>query len=298
LRSAIAIRVVECSETARRWSRARAEWDTSAEQTTSTRREIIMRKSLGILSLFLIIACSAPVASAQRADVDDVPALLDVSGRGVVEVEPDQAKVEITVIADGDDSSAAMRSNSRIMAVILEAVHEIGIEEKEYETGTLAVSPRFSTPPKDRPDDWVQEVIGSWAVNSIVVKTGRLELAPRIIQAASDAGATEIELSYGLAEGRPHFDEALRLAMHDATRKARLLADAASVRLERLVYIGGGDTPWTYAMYDYAGGGGGANIFNDSYRFKDPDPPAAPGKIEVEATVDLQYEISDLRASE
>jgi len=100
----------------------------------------------------------------------------------------------------------------------------------------------------------------------------------RVLDAAVSAGSNTIqEVSFDLKDAQPQQDLALTLAIEDASRKAEVAAEAASVNLGRVLEISEG--------YGYVAAKSQSAVF-------DMATPIQPGQMEITASVTMTYEIS------
>ena len=227
------------------------------------------------------------VASAIDSDEVIVPSLT-VRGSAILEKPADQLRIRIGVVTEDDEATTALRENSQQMNDVIKALKKEGLTEDEYQTSQIRIQPLYSRRPRQAGVEWKPVIIGYQVSNSINVKTKQLKLAGKLIQAANEAGANSIDsISFGLADHRKHRAEAIRTATANALADARTLADAANLRLVRVITINldQAAAPRPLAM--------SMNRGMEMAMASTAPPPVNPGDVNVNASVTVVYEIAE-----
>ncbi len=215
--------------------------------------------------------------------MEDVPKLT-VRGKAELEKPADQVRLRIGVITDDVDAGRALRDNTDQMNEVVKAITKAGVEKDEYETGQFRIRPQYTHRPRGAAGDWKPEIIGYEVVNSVTIRTKRLELTGTIIEVGNRAGANTVEIeAFEIADERIRRSEAIREATRHAIEDARDLADAAGVELVRILAINLDNTPVSVMQLS---GGVRARAMADA-----GPPPIAPGDVTVRAGVTIVYEI-------
>jgi uncharacterized protein YggE len=177
------------------------------------------------------------------------------------------------------EAAEAMRRNSEAMTAVLAAVAAAGVAERDVQTSSLSLSPRWEPP---RPNETAPRVSGFVASNMVTVAVRDLGALGGVLDAVLDEGANTLHgLSFGVADDAELKDAARRAAVADATRKARVLAEAAGVTLGPVAEI-------------VEGGGFGGPIANARMEMAmDGAPPVAPGELSLQATVTMTWTIGE-----
>ncbi len=206
-------------------------------------------------------------------------ATMTVSGVGEVAAAPDMATISLGVTTEGMEAADAMRRNSEAMTAVLAAVAAAGVAERDVQTSALSLSPRWEPP---RPNETAPRVSGFVASNMVTVAVRDLGALGGVLDAVLDEGANTLHgLSFGVADDAELKDAARRAAVADATRKARVLAEAAGVTLGPVAEI-------------VEGGGFGGPIANARMEMAmDGAPPVAPGELSLQATVTMTWTIGE-----
>ena len=191
---------------------------------------------------------------------------ITVTGTGTVQSVPDQAQFSLGVQTDGPTAREALAANSERMRRVLAALFAAGVAKGDVETQDVSVS-------KSYPGN------GYSADNSVSVTIRRLAKAGSILDLASNAGANDV---YGPTLARSDQDrlqaKALQEAVANARVKARVLAEAAGVRLGSVTAISeGGSEPMP--------------VYEAALAQRSPSAPIEPGKQQTSATVTVTFAI-------
>lgn len=247
---------------------------------------MIARRALAILLALGVTTGVLCADDAPGPKLEDVPKLT-VRGEAELERAADQVHINIGVVTQADGAGDALRENSEKMRLVIDALTKAGIVEDEYETGRFRVRPLYSRRPRQPAEDWQPQIIGYEVVNSIAITTMRLDLAGDLIGAANDAGANTIDIAgFDLSDPRVHRAEAIREATSHALEDAAILAEAAHLKLVRIVSINLDHASARAAMESAMAGR--ARLMADG----NASPPVAPGKVTVRASVTVVYEIA------
>ena len=148
---------------------------------------------------------------------------ITVTGLGTVTSVPNEAEFSLAVQTKAATAREALAGNSEQMRHVLAALRSVGVEKRDVKTQDVSVSRSYSG--SGQPD-------GYSARNSVSVKIHGLSRAGKVLDAASNAGADEVEgPSLSRSDQNALQAKALRRAVADAARKARVLAGAAGVSL-------------------------------------------------------------------
>lgn len=220
----------------------------------------------------------APVPAAAQDETG--PATLTVSGQGAVQAAPDIATIRVGVETEGETAAEALAANSAAAERMIETLKAAGIEARDIQTGQLSVSPRHADMQRTRPGE-PPEVVGYRVVNEVAVTVRDLEALGGVLDRVVSAGANRIHgIGFGLDDDTEKADEARRRAVDDARRRADVLAEAAGVRLDRILRI--------------SEGGGGVQPMQGMamMRAEAMDVPVERGEVEVGAQVTIVWEIA------
>ncbi|PWL17052.1 hypothetical protein DKP76_13540 [Falsochrobactrum shanghaiense] len=184
----------------------------------------------------LMIAFALP-AIAQETQPMKQPALIAVTGEGKMTASPDMAILNLTVLREAKTAREAMTANNEAMSKVLEAMKSNGLEDRDLQTGSIDIQPRYVYP--DDKNGLKEPSITSYTVsNSIVVRVRDLSKLGAILDESVTLGVNQGGgLSFVNDNPSATINEARKRAVADAVAKAKTLADAAGVGLGRVIEI-------------------------------------------------------------
>ena len=111
-------------------------------------------------------------------------------------------------------------SNARAASSVINSIAALGIERKNISTGNYSFNPVYR-----HLENGKRILEGYEATNSVTIIVDNLNLVGKVIDAALNHGANQVNsLNFGLRNKTAYQDEALRLAVLDAKRKAEIVA--------------------------------------------------------------------------
>ena len=173
-----------------------------------------MKKFL-LAALMVLMICSTAFA-------EENPPTISVSGEGMVEAQPDRATITVGVLTRAKNPSEVQALNAKSASSVINSIVALGIERKNISTGNYNFNPNYR-----HTDNGKAILDGYEASNSVTIIVDDLNLVGKIIDAALNHGANQVNsLNFGLRNKTAYQDEALRLAVLDARRKAEIAASA------------------------------------------------------------------------
>jgi uncharacterized protein len=167
---------------------------------------------------------------------------LDLVVEGEVTRTPDIATISAGVVTQAASASAAMAENAQRMAAAVAALKRAGIADRDLQTASINLSPQYRYAEARPP-----ELTGYQASNQISVRFRDIKRAGAILDALVAVGANQISgPSFGVDKPETAMDEARIVAMAKARQRAELYAQAAGLRVKRILSIsesGGGYAP-------------------------------------------------------
>ena len=239
-----------------------------------------MKKTVHILTLvcaLFLMSCSAAFAAPQQ---ETPRPTLSVDGQGTGTAAPDMATVTIGVTTQCKDAAKAQNDNAWVSNQIQAAVRGLGIAEKDIQTRNYSFYPNYSTD-KDRRN----EVTGYTVNNSVIVVVRDIKLTGKVIDAALNNGANEINsLDFSASDTKAVRKVALLNAVQDARDKADIIAKGLG---KRIVGIQNVSESTGYIETRRFGG----NMLMAVA--KDAATPIAPGSLSLTANVHIDFILSD-----
>lgn len=156
---------------------------------------------------------------------------LAVTGTGRVQVTPDEAVVHMAVVTDAATAAEAVQRNAGQTKAVIDAVSEQ--PNHGVATRGLSVSPIMSYDPTSGEG----KIVGFRATNGVEVTT-KIDYVGQIYDAGIAAGANQSSgITFRVRDEGPHREEALRLAVEEAFKEARVVSVAANLELKAVESI-------------------------------------------------------------
>ena len=210
------------------------------------------------------------------------PGVIHVSASATVDTVPDKVSVMAGVQTNGKTAQEAMVRNSELMRNVFATLTAMGIPERDISTAYLNLSPRYNY---EKRENGQPQLIGYQASNQITISSRDLNATGAMIDGLIKAGINNINnVQFSVSDPERAQSEARMQAVAKAQMKARTMAQAANVRLGRLLSLSEGSNPGPV----YRAVRMGAQL-----EAMDATPPLAPGQREIGATVSMTYEIID-----
>lgn len=232
-------------------------------------------KVFSLTFLILMLFCSATFAEELR------PPIISVGGEGIIEATPDRATISVGVVTRDKNPSAVQAANAKAATSVINSIVALGIERKNISTGNYNFNPTY------RHDNGRSEIDGYEATNSVIIVVDDLKLVGKIIDAALSHGANRVDsLNFGLRNKTAYQDEALKLAILDAKRKAEVAANVLGKRIVGVYSVSinhsSVDAPRSYKMARN-------KAMDEAAEF---ETPIESGTLQCSASVHVEFEIS------
>ncbi len=236
-----------------------------------------------IISVFLVaLFCSTVIDI--RDKIQKSENTITVSDTGTIYTKPDLALATASVVTEKKTVAEAMQENTRKMNAVIDAVKELGVEDKDLKTTSFNIYPRY---------EWYEAtelypsgrrvLVGYEITQSLQIKIRDMEKIGTIIGAATDAGANEVsDLQFTVDKEDALKAQARAEAINKAKAKAEELAKQLGIRLVKISnFSESGTMPYFYSAKEAApsGIGGGET------------PQIETGENKIEVTVSITYEI-------
>lgn len=232
-----------------------------------------------------LLCAAALIAGLVPAFAQEVPTaprrpVLTVTGEGVARAVPDMASVSTGVVNEAKTAREALDANTQAVAAMVAAIKETGVESRDIATSGFSVQPRYAPPKKDSPD--APQINGYEVRNTVTVRVRDLARLGDLLDKVVTNGANQIGgIAFDIAEPAKLEEAARVAAVKDARAQAQALADAAGLRLVRVLAITSNGTsmpPMPRMMAAPA-------------MMKAEAVPVEAGESEIRASVNVIYEI-------
>lgn len=248
---------------------------------------ILAGASIGMMSLLIPKLTAEATEPEREHEVVEHPALITTSASAEIKVRPDSMHTDLGVRVEAKTLSEARNDLASRMRRLTKAIADVNVKGLSVRTSQLDISPIETEAKEGRPS----RIVGYRAESSLRLRLEGVALeelgdvSARIIDAGVRAGANRVEgVSFYLANPEPEQARALKLAVKKAEAQARVMAEAAGVRLGTVQSLDGspGHREYAYRKMLMAAsfeGGGGAPT------------PIEPGEITISAEVSVKYHI-------
>jgi uncharacterized protein len=168
-----------------------------------------------------------------------MPRKISINGHGEISVVPNLASVSIGVTSNGKTANEALAQNTKAMQQVFAALKTAGIADTDIQTSNFSVNPRLIYPQdgSNKPP-----VVDGYDVNNqVTVIVRKLDMLGGLLDQMVSAGSNQINgVSFSVDNADKILDSARTQAVADARRKAEIYAQAAGVKLGRIISISEG----------------------------------------------------------
>lgn len=242
----------------------------------------MIKRSIPILLASLLLI--ATLGFAQSTPISDRN-LIITDGTAEVYGQNDSARISIAVVTEGDLLDLVGSENDVKTKTVLETVKRLGIENLKLKTSGYRVTPQKDY--KARPP----KIKGYEVFNSIEVALEGLapeqlsKQVTKIVGKALGSGANNIQYVQFYIKNRESLEnEALKQAVQQAIQRAKTMAEAAGVKLRRIVSLSTQPfqvPPMPHLLQDVAMKSAAAEAA----------PPMEIGESRIRVQVSIVYEI-------
>lgn len=185
----------------------------------------------------LVALAAAPHALAQTpALAQPIPAdgtVLDINAEGSSTRVPDLALIQAGVVTSAATAGEAMQQNAARMAAVLAALRKAGIADRDLQTSSVNLAPQYRYQENKPP-----VITGYQASNQLTVRFRDIAKSGTILDALVAQGANNISgPNLTVADEQGALDEARRDAIAKARARATLYAQAAGLKVDRILMI-------------------------------------------------------------
>jgi uncharacterized protein YggE len=220
-------------------------------------------------------------ASAQTLPAQERIPTLALSGEGDAEAQPELAILQVGVAVTAKIAKDALAENSRLLAAALNAAKESGIEPRDLQTSGLSLRPDIM-----RAEKWPhREVIGYQVNNLVTVRVRDLSKLGALIDRLVVLGVNDIRsIQFSVASPALLIEQARAAAIKDAVDKAQKYAEAANLKIVRVLTIteGGVEQPGRLQ----------APFVARAASAPRPDVPVEAGELVYRAHVNATFEVA------
>ncbi len=190
-----------------------------------------VRRTMSFLLAPLVLALSLITGAPDMADAHetDHAGTIVISASGSVVAVPDMAMISTGVVSEAETARDALDDNTRAMVEIIRSLRDAGIKGRDIQTTNFSVQPRYGRRTRDGKPP---EIDGYRVVNSVRIRVRNIKRLGDILDVVVSDGSNQIgNIQFDVSNAEELRDEARANAVEEATRKARIYAEAAGVAL-------------------------------------------------------------------
>jgi uncharacterized protein YggE len=208
---------------------------------------------------------------------EPVPATISVTGEGLVTAVPDMVTVTVGVVSQAQHAAAALAANNSAMKRLNDVLDDFDVAERDRRTSHFNISPRYDR----RSNDGRAPEISSYEVNNqVTIRYSDIESVGKLLDAVVGSGGNRINgLVFGNEDDAGLRDEARKLAVADARRKASLYAEAAGGKAGKVLSISEAGAPQPRPM------------MRGTMMAEAASVPISAGENEFRASVNVVFEL-------
>jgi uncharacterized protein YggE len=217
------------------------------------------------------------------------PHTLSTDGRGSVTLSPDEVQITVGEQTQAATAQSASDANAKVINAIISQLNSIGVANSSISTSSFSIFPLYNYSKAGS-----QTVYAYQAQHSlqVTVQSTNLNLlgskVSQVIDSAVGAGANQVSQVYFTLSDplmKQTDNQALQLAIQDASSRAQLMASALNIKLSGVDSVSSttlSSPVGKYLSTPQAGAGAGGGAVSTS---------VIPGNFTVTASVQVSYEI-------
>ncbi len=210
---------------------------------------------------------------------------LSIQGVGSVSLPPDEVQIMLGELTQASTAQAASEANAKVIAAVISQLNSIGVTNSSISTSSFYITPMYDYKAGN------QTIVGYQAVHMLQITLQSSDLnslgskAGQVIDVSVGAGANQLtQLYFTLSDQlmKQTGNQALQLAIQDASSRAQLMAAALNIKLLGVdsVSTSAGPSPLRqYVSIPQASAGGIVST------------GVLPGNFTVTASVQIVYDI-------
>lgn len=152
--------------------------------------------------------------------------LIKVSGEGEMAIQPDSASVNLGIITESKQLITAQQQNSLEVTKVINSLISLGISKNNLQTFDYRIE-------SDYDYDQGKQIFRGYKISHILqVKIEDLSLVGKIVDTAVQNGVNYVSnVQFTVKNKASFYQQALVLAVNNATEKAKTIADTLNVTL-------------------------------------------------------------------
>ena len=197
-----------------------------------------------ILAAALLLATALTPAALAAHEHERKEPVIVVSGEGDAAVAPDLAVVTLSVAETRKTAREALDVANGAMGAVIDALKKEGIAARDLRTSGLSIQAQYSYPENDDGTPKPPVLTGYMVSNTLTVRIRDISKVGAIIDRAVTLGVNQGgDIRFTNEDPAKTVTAARTEAVKDAIDKARTLAEAAGVKLGRILEISEAGNP-------------------------------------------------------
>lgn len=153
--------------------------------------------------------------------------ILKVSGKGMVEAEPDIVLISVGVITKDKNPESAQNLNEVLSKKLINSLLQLGIAKEDIKTSSYTIYPQY---------DYIEgkQIFIDYNVTHILeIKVKDISMAGEVINTAVNNGANQVNrVEFTLEDSKYYYNRALKLAVKEAASKAQSITAVMKVNFD------------------------------------------------------------------
>ena len=188
------------------------------------------RIDLGLFLLSMLL-----MAAPADAGRNEFNRTLSVVGQGKATTPPDTAVISTGVVSESVTAQEALSANTEAVKKIMDTLHTYKIAAKDIQTSSFTVSPEYKRDERGRRQT---DIVGYSVRNQLRVKVRNLAVLGEVLDAVIRSGSNQVSgVDFGIDDPTDVLNLARKRAIADARNRAELYAQAAGVRIGKVLMI-------------------------------------------------------------
>lgn len=228
---------------------------------------------------FALIALLTGLPLSTRAAEPATPPSVEVTGLGEVKIEPDQVILRLGLETFGPKLKDVQNEIVQRTQALVNALKEKGVKNGDIQTEMVQIDPQYSF------DQAKRKFIEYTARKNFTVTLENVESYGGVLEKALESGVDHVDgLEFKSSKIKALKDEARKLAVQDARRKAAQMAGTLGQNAGKAIHIRENDVEGPRPLLMRA-----AAV--ESFKGEGVHDALAPGEISVNSSVSVVFEL-------
>ncbi|WP_300440042.1 SIMPL domain-containing protein [Christiangramia sp.] len=224
--------------------------------------------------LFFVLALITTIPMFAQQNLER--SMVNVTGEGVVKVEPDEVLIKSRIEHEGSSAAEVKKQNDEVVNKIIKYLKSQNIDEKDIKTEYINLNKRY---------DYNDKSYTYVANQAISIKLQDLTDYEKIMKGLLENGLNRIDgIEFKSSEIEKYEKEARKLAVLDAQNTARELAEPLGQGIGKAVSISEMDSNNFQPMYRM-------DAVVEMSSAKGSQQTIAPGELEIKIKVNVGFEL-------